>query len=108
MGVIIRLKALRFELDYISKRDALLDASMLAYIDISQLIVMRSTRNQYYRDDGKLKETSLPNLTAPEFTTSNFESFMDNYRSVVSSVDGIHGVPIDYPLIDVDGNCNYN
>ena len=46
-----------------------------------------------------LKKTSMPELTVPNFTTSKLESFMDNFRSAVSRVDGIHRVPIDYLLI---------
>ena len=46
VGLIIHLKTLRFELDDRNKWDELLDAEMLPYIDIAQLIVMRSIRNQ--------------------------------------------------------------
>ena len=33
---------------------------------------------------------------------------MDNFKSAVSWVSGIHGVPIDYLLREVDSNYNDN
>ena len=59
---------------------------------------MRSTRNQDVCDYEIPNQTSLPELMAPKISTLNFESFMDNFKSVVSHVDGIHRVPIDYLL----------
>ena len=93
--VIMHLKALRFELDDRNKFNSLPDAAMLAAICIAQLIFMRSTRNQYARDTEILKNNFLPELTDPKFTTSNFESVVDNFKSNVSLVDGIYGFSID-------------
>ena len=107
VAVIMHMKALRFELDDRNKCNALPDADILAGITVPQLIIMRNTRNQDAREAERLKETSLPTLTVPKFTTSNFEGFMDNFKSAVARVDGIHGVPIDYLLRDTNGDYNH-
>ena len=69
---------------------------------------MRSMRKQNTSETEILKNTFMPELTVPKCITPKFESFMDNLKSAVSRVDGIHGVPIDYLLRDVDGNYNDN
>ena len=43
-----------------------------------------------------------------KFTTSNFESFMDNFKLAVSRVDGIHGVTADYIIREFGINYNDN
>ena len=53
-----------------------------------------------------LKNTSMPELTVPKFTKSNFESFMENLKSAVSCLDRIRWVPIDCFLREVNGNYN--
>ena len=82
VGVLMHLKVLCFEFYYRKRLDALSDVSMLEVIDISQLIVMRSTRNKYARDSEGIKHTSLLELRIPKFTTSNSESFMDDFKSL--------------------------
>ena len=80
VGVIMHLKALCFELKNRNKCDVLPDATMIAAIDISQLIVSRSICEQYARDTERLRKTSMPELAIPIFNTSNFECFMDNFK----------------------------
>ena len=65
---------------------------------------MRSTRNQDASDTERLKNTPMSELRVPKFTTSSFEIFMDNFISAVSRLEDIHGVSMDYPLREVDGN----
>ena len=50
----------------------------------------------------------MPELTIPECTTSNFESFVDKFKSAVFHMYTIHGVHIGYLLREADGNYNYN
>ena len=80
VGVIMHLKALHFRLYDRNKCYALTDVVMLADIDIAQLIVTRRTRNQNSCNSEILKQTSLPELMVPKFTTPNFESFMNNFK----------------------------
>ena len=94
VGGIMHLKVLHFELDERNKCDALPDAEILEAIYIAQLIVMRSSRNQEACYTEGLKNTSMTELTVQIFTTSKFESFMENFKTAVSRVCWIHGVPI--------------
>ena len=108
VGVIMHLNALHFELDDRNNCDALPGAEILAVVDIAQIIVMRSTPNQDTRDNERLRNTSMPELTVQNFTTSNFESFMYNIKSDVYFVGGIHGVPFYYLLGEFCGNYKEN
>ena len=76
----MHLKMIYFKLYHINKCVALPDAEMLASIDMAELTVLMSTRNQYSCNAEILEEISLPELMIQTFTTSNFESFMDNFR----------------------------
>ena len=67
---------------------------MLAAIDISQLTVRRITCNQDTCDTERLRNNSMLELTVPKLITSNFESFMDNYKSAVSCMDRFMGLPL--------------
>ena len=78
VGVIMHLKALRFELDGRNKCDVLPDAEIFAYIDIADLIVLRITHNQDSCDAEILKQTSLPKLKVTKSFYKKFESFLDN------------------------------
>ena len=69
---------------------------------------MMSNRNQDDCDTERLTHTSMHELTVPKFPTPNFESFMDNFKSAISCMDGIHGVLIDFLIREVDGNYNDN
>ena len=69
---------------------------------------MGITCNQDDSNAERIKHTSLSKLIVPKFTTSKIEVFMDNLKSAVSHVDGIHRVPIDCLLREVGGNYNDN
>ena len=102
---IIAIKAILFELKERDKCDALPSRAALQGIDIAQIGILRSQRNQALEEDAQLdKESSSSSMTIPKLTATNYDEFITAFTALASRTMSSCGATLDYLMRENDGN----
>ena len=97
-GLIMALKAVKFELEDCQKCGALPNQALLQAIDVNQIAIMRSSRAEYFDQKSQKEKQDLPDVTIPKFDGTNYDEFITQLDEVISRTTGMYGKSIDYLL----------
>ena len=102
-GAIILLKSIRFELEDQRKRNALPNRIQLPAINAQDMTTFCQQRSQAIKHKSQRCQSTLPDITVPEFDGKNYDNFIAQFNEVVARTYGDYGAPIDYILCENNG-----
>ena len=99
---VIALKALIFELKDRERCDALPAQVMLQNLNAAEIALLRARRNDALQESSQ--SVSLPAMTVPKLTATNYDTFITSFRSLASRTPSSDGSTLDYLMREQTGN----
>ena len=103
-GVVIILKSILYELKGREHCHVLPNAIMLAGLDPAQITVIRAQRSLALHDAEQDQLATLPVMTIPKLTTTNYEALNTALVALATRTMGTNGTTLDYLTGTIDGN----
>ena len=103
-GALIVLQSVLFELKDRERCNSIPNAAMLMGLDNLQVTAMRSQRAQAMHDAAQDKLATLPTMTVPKLTATNYETFNTAFTAVATRTMGTNGTTLDYLMRTDNGN----
>ena len=103
-GSVIVLQSILFELKDRERCNAIPTREMLEGLDNIQVTAMRSQRAQALHDAAQDRLATLPTMSVPKLTESNYETFNTAFTAVATRTMGTNGTTLDYLMRTTNGN----
>ena len=103
-GAVIILQSILYELKDRERCHALPNEIMLAGLDQAQITAIRAQRSLALHDAAQDQLATLPVMTIPKLTATNYEAFHTAFVALATRTMGTNGTTLDYLTRTVDGN----
>ena len=101
-GAVIALQAMLFELKDRESCGSLPNADTLNALTIEQISLLKQSRSSALEQKKNRANLTLPTMTVPKFTGTNYDEFMTAFTTLANRQIGLNNLPLDYIMRELE------